>query len=191
MATRKVKFTVSVKELKLEFEGTQLEAHDVQHGLQQTLGGLLNTPARLLGREENAQPVGRRPMAVVDAVPAGHDNGNRAEPAGEGNGERQKQPRQRKGRGPSIAKLLADLKQEGYFAQARASGEVLTHLKDSKGHTLRSSNVMTELQRMVQKDEGEASKLYRWKNSDGAYIYKDSPFHDSPGSPTPPEQPAP
>jgi hypothetical protein len=43
---------------------------------------------------------------------------------------------------------------------------------------------------MVQKEDGDPSKLYRNKHDSKNYIYKDSPFNESPGSPNPPGQPA-
>ena len=182
MVLRKSKLKISIKELSFEFEGSQEEAQAVQHGLQQTLGSLMNTQARVLTHRRDAPQ-------MIDAAPLGTlPNGDERPATEDGNGEKPK--RQRRAKGPSIANLLLGLKQEGYFSQARSSGEVLAHLKDSKGHTLRSSAVMTELQRMVQKQDGESAKLYRGKNDSENYIYKDSPFNENPGSPSPPEQPA-
>jgi hypothetical protein len=182
MVLRKSKLKISIKELSFEFEGSQEEAQAVQQGLQQTLGSLMNTQARVLTHRPDAPQV--IDAAQVDAL----TNGDERPAAVDGNGEKPK--RQRRAKGPSIANLLLGLKQEGYFSQARSSGEVLAHVKVSKGHTLRASAVMTELQRMVQKEDGEPAKLYRGKNDSENYIYKDAPFNANPGSPNPAEQPA-
>lgn len=184
MVLRKSKLKISIKELSFEFEGSQEEAQAVQHGLQQTLGSLMNTQARVLTHRPDAP-------RIIDAAPVDTTATGEERPATvNSNGEKPKSPRQRRAKGPSIASLLLGLKQEGYFSQPRPSGEVLAHLKDSKGHTLRSNAVMTELQRMVQKEDGEPAKLYRGKNDSENYIYKDTPFNESPGSPNPPEQSA-
>jgi hypothetical protein len=185
MALRKSKLKISIKELTFEFEGSQEEAQVVQHGLQQTLGSLMNTQARVLTHRPEA-PLVFDPVSV-DATANGGERPGEVD----GNGEKPKQPRQRRGKGgPSIANLLLGLKQEGYFSQPRSSGEVLSYLKDSKGHNLRGPAVLSELQRMIQKKDGEPSKLHRIKNESDNYIYKDSPFNESLGRPISPEQPA-
>ena len=184
MVIRKSKLKISIKELSFEFEGSQEDAQAVQHGLQQTLGSLMNTQARVLTHRPH-DPI------VIDRAPVdGMANSDELPAAVNGNGEKPKPPRQRRAKGPSIANLLLGLKQDKYFSQARSSGEVLTHLKDNKGHTLRSTAVMTELKRMVQKEDGEPSKLYRNKSDSENYVYKDSPFNENPGSPHPSERPA-
>jgi hypothetical protein len=184
MATRKVKFNISIKELQIEFEGTQELGQQIQHGVTQALGGLMNAPARLLTARDE-------PARVVDAAVQ-----DRAEPqvngqaSPDGSGDKAKSPRQRRTKGgPSIASLLHGLKQEGYFSQARTSADVLVHLKDNKGHSLPESTVRTELQRMVQKADGDPAKLHRSK-IEKVYFYKDTPFNEGPRSPSPAEQPA-
>jgi hypothetical protein len=183
MATRKTKLKISIKELSFEFEGTQEEAQVAQQGIQQALGSLMNAQSRVLTHRPDAP-------SVIDTVTVETATDQARPAAANGTAEKPKPPRQRRVRGPSLASLLLALKQEGYFSQARSSGEVLAYLKDSKGHTLRSSRVMTELQRMVQKEDGEPSKLYRNKSDSENYVYKDSPFNESPRGPGPSDQPA-
>jgi hypothetical protein len=186
MVTRKTKFTISIEKLQIEFEGSQELGQQIQHGVQQAIGGLMSTQAQLLALQQPGQVLDGE---VVHAA-ASPENGQSGQ-ATNGNGDKPKPPRQRRPKGgPSIANLLLDLKQEGYFSQARSSGEVLAYLKDSKGHNLRSSAVMTELQRMIQKKDGEASKLYRNKTDSENYVYKDTAFNEGQRSPSPADQPA-
>ncbi len=189
MVTNQTEFSISIEKLEIKFKGTQELGQQIQQGVTQAIGGLMNAQARLLA----AQP---QPTEVIDAVVP---NGQPAQPNGQGNhsvadgnGEKPKQPRQRRTKGgPSIASLLHGLKQEGYFSQARTSADVLVHLKDNKGHSLPETNVRTELQRMVQKTDGDPAKLHRSKNdSEKVYVYKDTPFNESDGSPSSAERPA-
>jgi hypothetical protein len=177
MVTRKTKFSISIEKLQIEFEGSQEVGQQIQQGVQQAIGGLMNTQARLLAMR--SQPAQIIDGEVVDAVvPPG-------QAATDGNGDKQKQSRQRRSKsGPTVADLLSDLKQEGYFAQTRTGVEVQARLKD-KGNNPRQSNVLTGLQRMAQKSE-----LYREYNSENVYVYKDTPFHEGPRSPSPADQPA-
>jgi hypothetical protein len=186
MAIRQTEFSISIEKLEIKFKGTQELGQQIQQGVTQAIGGLMNAQARLLtARDEPAQVVDGTVIDGTGSSVNGHDTSD-------GAAEKAKQPRQRRTRsGPSIANLLLGLKQERYFSQARASGEVLSYLKDSKAHNLRGPAVMTELQRMVQKNDADPAKLYRNKNDSGDYVYKETPFNDDPRSPSPTEHHAP
>jgi hypothetical protein len=185
MDSRAVKFSISIEKLEIKFEGTQELGQQFQNGINQAIGGLVNSQTRMLaagtGKSApdtlivNAQPVPENGQQL-DAVPAA--NGHPA------NGTKSKVSRTRVASGgPSLANLLAGMKQEGYFGQPRSAGDVVTHLKDSKGHTFLAKNVMTGLQRMVQKGEADPAKLYRTKNESNNYIYKDTAFDEGPQRP--------
>ena len=178
MVTRKVKFKISIKELQMEFEGTQDLGHQIQRGVTQALGGLMNAQAHLL----TAAP---EPATVIDAEVSGSGVANADGPVDQdGNGGKPKQPRQRKTRGGSLIGLLRGLKQEGFFTQARPVSEIKDRLKD-KGHNYTDSNISARLQDLTKKDE-----LFRGKSGEeGPYVYKDTPFNESPRSPNPAEQP--
>lgn len=183
MVTRKVKFSMSIKEIHVDFEGSQELGQQIQQGVQQALGSLVNTQSRLLA----ATP---EPKQVIDAlvqdVQPAQGNGHGSQPWIDANGDKAKRPRQRRTKGgPSIANLLLSLKQERYFSQARTGADVLVHLKDNKGHNSRENSVRTELQRMVQRGD-----LFRMTNGENVYVYKDTPFDESPRSPSSAEQPA-
>jgi hypothetical protein len=172
MITRKTKFKVSIKELSFEFEGSQEVAQQVQQGIQQTLSGLMNTQARVLALRDDSQVIDSEPVASPVQT-----NGDAHSPATDGDPDKSKSQRRGK-KGTSLAALLRAMKEEKFFTQARLGTEVLARLKDM-GHTYRSSNVLTELQRFVQRRE-----LYRANNSDNVYVYKDTPFDEGPGTPS-------
>ena len=183
MVSRKVKFNISIKELQIEFEGTQEVGQQIQQGVTQALGGLMNAQARLLAARDDS------PRVVEAAVLDGTEPHINGQVMTDGNGEKKSARQRRTKGGPSIANLLLGLKQDGYFSQARTSADVLVYLKDNKGHSLPESTVRPDLQRMGQKADGDPAKLYRSKN-DKLYIYKDTPFNESNGSSSFAEQPA-
>lgn len=180
MVTRKVKFNISMKEIRIEFEGTQELGQQIQQGVTQALGGLMNAQARLLAARNDT------PRVVDAAVLDGAETQFNGQGNPDGTGDKPKQPRQRRSKGgPSIGNLLLGLKHDGYFSQARTSAVVLIHLKDNKGHNLPESTVRTELQRMIQRGD-----LFRITNGENVYAYKDTPFNEGPRSPSAVEQPA-
>jgi hypothetical protein len=184
MATRQTEFSISIEKLEIKFKGTQELGQQIQQGVTQALGGLMNAQARLLAARDDS-------VRVIEGTDLdGTESQVNGQTSSDGSSDKPKPPRQRRTKGgPSIANLLNGLKQEGYFSQARASADVLVHLKDNKGHSLPENTVRTELQRMVQKDDRDPAKLYRSKN-EKLYIYKDTPFNESNGSPSTAEQPA-
>ena len=92
--------------------------------------------------------------------------------------DKMKPPRQRRTSGVSLKGLLRTLKTEGFFGQARSRAETEARLKD-KGHTCKASHVAARLQELTQSDE-----LYRKAvGEDGNYVYQDSAFDESSGSP--------
>ena len=186
MVARKTKFCISIEKLQISFEGSQELGEDIQRGVTQALGTLMDTQARALAHDEQSPRVLKANSLPFDAAIESGGAQPAPTPVAEENGEKPKPVRTRRARGgPSVGELLQGLKEEGFFRQARTSAEVLTHLKDSKGHNPRQTTTLTVLQKMTQKGD-----LYRGSNSDGHYIYKDTPFDASPGSPSPAEQPA-
>lgn len=176
MANSKTKFSIS---LQINFEGTREVGQQIQQGVANSLGGLMSAQARLLAIHD-AQPH-VTDATIIDGAAA--SNGDAIHGTPDGNGVKPKQLRQKRGKnGPSIANLLLNLKQETFFSQVRTSADVLLRLKD-KGHSPPDTTVLTGLQRMVKKDE-----LYREKNKK-VWIYKDTPFNESPRNPSPAEQP--
>jgi hypothetical protein len=182
--TSKTKFRISITGFSIEFEGSQDLGQQIHQGVTKAIGGLMNTPDRLLSESP------QEPREVIDGKISDADP---VKPNGQHNREtssdKPKLPRQRRSRGgPSIPSLLLTLKQERFFSQPRSSGEVLNHLKDNKAHNLPESSVRTELSRMVKKQPDDPAKLYRTKNESGDYIYKDTPFDEGERSPSSTEQ---
>jgi hypothetical protein len=168
----KIKFKVSIKELSFEYEGTREVGQALQAGLSRSLAGLVDTqrtvmlpsPALPLHDQVNGNGDGH---IVIDQPP---------QPA-----EKPKKPR--KMSGVSLIGLLRDLKTEKYFGEPR-SVDVLREKLKTKGHTYRDSTISARLLDMTKKNE-----LFR--NIVGEiWLYKDTPFNESPGTTNVPEQPA-
>jgi hypothetical protein len=180
MASQKVKWKLSIKEIYAEFEGSREDAQQLQHGVQQALGNLIGTQARLLAPPG---PGGGQVIeAQVEQTPATEGNGQKTI-GSDSNGQKQAKPRRARS-GLSIVTLLRGLNKEHYFSEPRSGAEVEAYLKDKKGHSVRNAALLTQLQRLVTKGE-----LHRDKNADDTYIYKDSPFDEGRGSSSPPDQP--
>ena len=193
MAIRNTKFKVSIKELSFEFEGSQEVGLVVQQGIQQSLGSLMQTQARVLAHRETPGVVAEALAPLFDGqhgqtVPplngAPPVNGaippNTATPV---NGERVKLPRQRRPKSGVPMALLREMKAEKFFSQTRSAAEILEKLK-LKGHTVQQSVISARLKELTQKNE-----LFRINGAEeGSYVYKDSPFNENPGSPNPSDQ---
>jgi hypothetical protein len=178
MVTRKTKFSISIEKVKIEFEGSQELGQQIHQGVQQAIGGLMNTQTRLLSIRD-------QPGQVIDTEIV--DGGTPLVPAAtDGNGEKQKQQRQRRSRGgTSLVNLLRGLKEEGFFSQPRPVSEILVRLKE-KGHICRQDIVSARLKDLTQREE-----LYRaTSGEENVYVYKDTPFHESIRSRSPTDQPA-
>ena len=52
MVTRKTKFSISIEKMQIEFEGSQELGQQIQHGVQQAIGGLMGVQARLLAMQQ-------------------------------------------------------------------------------------------------------------------------------------------
>ncbi|HEY7312240.1 MAG TPA: hypothetical protein VH643_22950 [Gemmataceae bacterium] len=142
----------------------------LQAGLSRSLAGLVDTQR----------------TAMLPAPVHNPANGNSN---GEANGpviidqptEKPRKPR--KTSGVSLIGLLRDLKTEKFFNEPRSAEAIREKLK-TKGHTFTASNVAARLQDLTKKNE-----LYR--NGVGeVWLYKDTPFDESPGIANAPEQPA-
>lgn len=195
MAVRKTKFRISIKELSFEFEGSQEVGLEIQQGIQQSLGSLMQTQARVLAHREASGVVVEAPAPLFDGQDAqGASPLNGAPPlngaippntATPTKGEKVKPARQRRAKADSPMALLREMKAEGFFAQARSAVEIQEKLK-LKGHTVKTSTISARLKELTQKKE-----FFRDNAAEeGSFVYKDSPFHEMPGSPNSPEQPS-
>jgi hypothetical protein len=164
MTAEKIKFKVSIKELSFEYEGAREVGQAVQAGLTRSLAGLVDThrtamlpgPAFPVHAQTNGNGDGSVPSVIV--TPA----------------EKPKKPR--KSSGVSLIGLLRELKAERFFGEVR-SVDVLREKLKTKGHTFRDSTISARLLDMIKKNE-----LHR--NMVGeVWLYKDTPFNESPGTP--------
>lgn len=165
----KIKFKVSIKELSFEYEGSREVGQALQAGLSRSLAGLVDTqrtamlPALPVHDQGEGDGVGSAPV-VID------------QPA-----EKSKKPRRMSG--VSLIGLLRDLKTQKFFGEPRSVDAIRDKLK-TKGHIFTDSPISGRLLDLTKKNE-----LYR--NVVGEiWLYKDTPFNESPGSPKSADQPA-
>ena len=114
MVTQKTKFSISIEKLEIKFEGTQERGQQIQQGVTNALGSLLNTQAHLLStREEPIEVVPETVPAKTSLASNGQSHPDLANGTnGAGNSEKPKQVRQRRTKGVSVANLLVGLKQD-------------------------------------------------------------------------------
>jgi hypothetical protein len=166
----KIKFKISIKELTFEYEGTREVGQALQAGLSRSLAGLVDTQKTVM------LPVSSLPAPIPEK-----ENGTTEVPAVSPPGEKAKKPR--KSNGSSITNLILELKGERYFVEPRTSENIREKLK-TKGHNILSSSMSGPLQKLTQKSE-----LHRQQSEEG-YVYKDTPFNESAGTPKSADKPA-
>ena len=184
MVIRNNKLKISIEKLSFEFEGSREDAQAVQQGIQQTLGSLMNTQSRLLDyRNDLPKIIEAKSSDTSSAVaPA---TGDASLPTMHENGEKPKQPRTRRAKAESPTAIMREMKAEGFFLNPRSASEIQKKL-EVMGHTVSISTVSARLKDLVKKKE-----LFRDNGSEeGSYVYKDNQFHESPRSPSSPDQPA-
>ncbi len=171
MAEQKIKFKVSIKELSFEFEGTRDVGQALQAGLSRSIGGLLDTQRTVMALPGVADAsTDDTPEGVV--IPAEPPNGHQPPPP-----EKVKKPR--KTNGVSVTNLLRELKEKKYFTEPRTSDAIRERLRID-GYTVAANRLSGRLQEMMRKKE-----LYREDTAEG-FVYKDTPFDESPRTPNPP-----
>jgi hypothetical protein len=175
MAEQKIKFKVSIKELSFEYEGSREVGQALQTGLNQSLARLMDTQRTVM-----ALPNGTTPPAteIVDGDGAAAPP---AAPTPAAPAEKVKKPRRTNG--VSLINILRELKQERYFNEPRSAESIREKVR-LKGHTFSASTVAARLQDLTKKKE-----LHRAESEEG-FVYKDTPFNESPGAPSPPVEPA-
>jgi hypothetical protein len=185
MASKSVKFEISLKELKVSFEG------DIQTAerLQGDITGALNTLASAQQRMLPAPPKAAPPAQVVVASGGARRRRRRKalettgiDPAildgatestnGNGDGDSEtvdREPRRTRRAGAGPRALLDALKQEGFFSQGPKTNANVREALARKGHTLKSNEVNPPLVAMTK--EG---LLQREKTPDDQWVYFDS-----------------
>ncbi|MHC5765888.1 MAG: hypothetical protein ACYTXI_09740 [Nostoc sp.] len=180
MATRKVKFKLSIKEISFEFEGDQATAQDLAGTITQSLTSISDAQNKLLDVE--ASPVQGRELrsAEIPALPtqtarkkkrkrntesilsnSSSDNGDSLSTGEDGmfKGHRTTQK-------DSVGSQLKALLSEGFFVENHSVDEIRTEL-GKRGHHFESNSISGELLRLTQK------RLFiREKNQKNKWVYR-------------------
>ncbi len=170
MAEQKIKFKVSIKELSFEFEGTRDIGNALQAGLSRSIGGLLDTQRTVMALPGVADdPIDAQ---VVDDAPAMPLNSHIPPP--------EKVRKSRKPKGIPVKTLLRELKQNGFFTEPRTAEVIREHLRINGGYNVQPGSLAGRLTELLKMKE-----LHRQEDAD-SYVYKDTPFDESPRTPNPP-----
>ena len=158
MASNKIKFEMTLKELNFKFEGDYEQGQRIQSGITRALGDIANI--------QNTAS-GTKPPALIDLPPANatptrwkkrrktQDGAAEGDPtAVDGNGDLNlaEEPTQRRSNSESPTHLLINLRKTGFFESAKSASQILDHLT-TKGHTsLAHSDLTSPLLKLCQRD---------------------------------------
>jgi hypothetical protein len=164
MATNKMKFEVSLKELTFKFEGDFEQGQRIQTGISKALGDIAKLQDTAVGIQEPKQIQG-----PVINVPRRKARKRRADENGEGGtkgGENGVESEERRSTGTSGTTLLQTIRTEGFFNNPQTTKQIVSHLV-TNGHTsVRTTDLTKPLLKMVQQKE-----LKRGKNGEGVWEY--------------------
>lgn len=177
MATKSVKFKISVKELSVEFEGDLQMADQFQRQVTSALSGLASVQSRMLpsgshqpqDRAIDVTPSQRRRRRRVSSSRAessaatnkAADDGSSGEP----DEETPRQANRRSSSGSAARELISALRDEGFFSVPRTIAEIRTELEKG-GHTFKSNELSPPLGRLTRK-----RTLKRNRNDAGLWAY--------------------
>ncbi len=178
MATNKIKFEMTLKELTFKFEGDYEQGQRLQVGINKTLTDLGKLQGAAAGFEDAKEvkvietstvlpKSSRRRRRKSESPESAGENGIGAteQPTSEnGNGGQG----ERRSSGVSPTQLLLGLRKTGYFSQSRTSGQVVTEL-NRQGHTsIKDSDLTSTFVRLCQRQV-----LSRDKDAEGkVWVYQ-------------------
>lgn len=178
--SKSVKFEISLKELKVTFEGDIQTAERMQGQITGAINSLTSAQQRLLSAGQGTAPVATvvEPAVVVprrrrrrrgagtsglDSALSGADGTDSSEE------DVVESPRarvtRRAGTGDNLPGLLAQMKNEGYFAEERTTGHVRDELS-KRGQNYRSNEISTALLNLTQQQQLRREKVpgkNQWK----------------------------
>jgi hypothetical protein len=175
MATRSVKFEISLEKLTVKFEGDIHVAEQLHGQITGAINNLASAQSRLLAPPSPSQPVAvasdssarrrKRKRRTNDTIDVSVLDAEQADgvDSGDGDGSTGDVARRRTGSAPTA--LITILKDEGFFVTKRTLGSVREALA-AKGHTLKSGDVTPVLISLTR--EGV---LKRDKNPQKQWIY--------------------
>lgn len=175
MASRSVKFEISLKELSVKFEGDIQTAERMHSQITGALNSLASAQNKLLasGQQAPAVPaqevsIGRRRRrrtkkaeGIDPSVLEAEVVDGTANEASNGNGDGSSEPRRVRRSGAGAQALLERLKSEGFFAEPRSIADIRAELS-RKGHTFESREISPALVRLTKKEV-----LQRQSTADG------------------------
>jgi len=169
MATNKVKFEMTLKELTFKFEGDYEKGAQLQQGISRTLGDFARLQNQASGTDDpqEAKPV---TATVLDGkTPRRRRRRTVSADGGEGaTDENGSEGGSRKSSGISARQLLLDLKAQQFFQQPRTNSQVVAEL-NRRGHThIRDNHLTSPLKRLC-----TADILRREQNTEGVWTYLD------------------
>ena len=162
MSSKNVKFEISLKELKVTFEGDIQTAERMQSQITGAINSLATVQQRMLSPAAGVQPVPqmgevsgsaprkrrrRRSTAVSGIDPAILDA--TAVPENGNGGTENGQAPERRARRSGSADLITALKAEGFFTEKRKIGDIKAALAN-KGHTFKSNEISPTLIALTQ-----------------------------------------
>lgn len=152
MATNKMKFEISLKELTFKFEGDFEQGQRIQTGISRALGDITKLQDAATGIQEPRQIQG-----PVINVPRRKSRKRRAEANGEAttgsDEDGAEEAEERRSTGTSGTGLLQTLRVEGFFGNPQTTKKIVSHLATT-GHTsIRTSDLTKPLLKMLQRKE--------------------------------------
>jgi hypothetical protein len=146
MATQKIKFKMSVKELSFEFEGDIETGQRIQNDIRKSLAALTHSPTAVLPADQDVIESEFAP-ALENGKPA-PDNGKVIKPR-----------RTRRGKANSPRTLIAGLRRSGFFTQKRDLNAIRDELARS-GHNFKPNELSAAViplckKGILKRDQGE------------------------------------
>jgi hypothetical protein len=156
MASNKIKFEMTLKDLSFKFEGDYEQGQRIQTGITRALSDIANIQSNAMGA---------KPAALIDLQPANvppsrrkrkrkQDGDAEADSPADGNGDSESHGggSQRRSSTEAPTQLLLGLRKAGFFETARTASHILGHLA-TKGHTgLGHSDLTSPLSKLCQRD---------------------------------------
>jgi hypothetical protein len=177
MASRSVKFEISLKELSVKFEGDIQTAERMHSQITGALNSLASAQNKLLSSGQQATPASPPEVSTsrrrrrrskkaegidqsvfeADVVPA---DGTPSSEGTNGNGDSSESRRARRS-GPGVQTLIQRLKSEGFLLEPRTIADIRGELS-RRGHTFESREISPALVRLTKQED-----LQRQSTADG------------------------
>jgi hypothetical protein len=162
MSTQKIKFSVAIEKLTLNYEGDVERGEALQRGFNQTLANLANLQNQAMGLDAGVPP--RKQIESTSTNPAtpparrrrrrrsaGASDADVLDGQADAGTEDDGASPDRRSTGAEPTARLVELKRSGYFAQPRTAGDVVEELHRTGFSSIRGSDLTSPFLRLVQK----------------------------------------